>query len=103
MSAAIPMGVALAAGGTATAMGASSAMAMNISMLAMATTQLIMAGRQQNKKTGYDYAHQTFTARADNTPLPRLWGTARLPSNLVWFGNLVEKKSNSKQAKSKLY
>lgn len=104
MAAAIPLGVGLVAGGAAAMMGANMALAINIGMLAMTVTQLIMNSRKKPPKmaTG-DYADIQYTARADNTPLPRVWGTVRLPTHLVWFGNYYKRSTKRKESESRTY
>ena len=104
MAAAIPLGVGLAAGGTAAMITSNMALAMNIGMMAMTVTQMIMNARKKPPKmsTG-DFADVQYTARADNSPLPRIYGTVRLPSQLVWFGNYYKRKTKKKESESRVY
>lgn len=105
MSSAIPMGVGAAAGWGSYASGLASnaSTAMNIGMMTMGVTAMFMNSRKQVKISTPEYANVKYTARADNIALPRAYGTVRLPTNLVWFGNYFRLKTKKKQSESRIY
>lgn len=89
------------ASGMSQSMGSSASTAMMVGMVAMTVATVLLAPKQQKpNKSSEQYATVDFTARADNEPLPRMYGTVGLPGNLTWFGNyyfLDTKKSESKK------
>lgn len=103
MAAAIPLGAFAVAGGGAAMLGANTALAMNIGMIAMTGAQLYMNSRKQVKKSQVEFAVQEFTPRSDTNPLPRTYGTTRVPVQLVWFGNYYKKKTKKNASTSKTY
>lgn len=95
-----------ASGGFASSFGAimsSASSVINIGMAALSITMMIMNSRKQRPKSNTEYANEPFTARADNIPLPRAYGSVRLPTNLVWFGNYYRLKTKKKDAESRTY
>ena len=104
MAAAIPLAAGAIASGTATALGAEAMVAMTIGMVAMTIAQMLLAPEMNPRQsTSADFAVQEFTARADNEPLPRVWGTVGANANLVWFGNYHYRDTRKSQAESRVY
>lgn len=103
MAAAIPLVAGMAAGGGAYLAGLSTTWVMTIGMGAMMLTSMIMNAGQAQKMQTSDYAIQEANPRADNTPLPRFWGTVRIPPQLVWFGNKYYEETKQSQANSRTY
>lgn len=103
MAAAIPLVVGMAAGTGAYMAGLSATWVMTIGVGAMMITSMIMGAGQSQKMHTADYAIQEVNPRADNTPLPRFWGTVRVPPQLVWFGNKYYKETKQSKANSRTY
>lgn len=106
MAQAIPMAVGVVAGSAAYMTGAATTamMAINIGMMAMSVTQMIMGMiKGGDKRTNSEYAVVNFTAKTSSTGLPRVYGTARLPANLTWFGNYGYLDTSKSKSESRYY
>lgn len=104
MASAVPMIAGSVASGSASAMGAASSTAMAIGMVAMTVAQVLLApSAKPNNSSAEDYATVDYTARADNEPLPRGYGTFGVPANLTWFGNYYWKETKKSDAKKRDY
>ncbi len=104
MATAIPLAVGLTAGGAAYMLGATTALAINIGMFAMTVAMMLLGPKKQEAKLSTaDYAAKEYTARADASPVPRLYGTVRLPAQLVWFGNFYYRDTKKSEAESRVY
>lgn len=104
MAAAVPLAVGFAAGGGAALMGATTATAINIGMMAMTAAAMLIGPKKQEKGgSTQDFAKQEYTARANADPLPRVYGTVRIPAHMVWYGNFYERETRKSEAQSKVY
>jgi hypothetical protein len=101
----------MATASAATSVAASSASwastaatAINAASMVMGIVATVMSMKRQSKqKSNQDFTQVEYTARADNDPLPRVWGTNRLPGHLIWFGNYYSRETKKSQAESRVY
>lgn len=104
MAAAVPLAVGLVSGGITFALTGSLQMAMTVGMIAMTIAQMLMAPEvKKPKSTSADYELQEYSARADNTELPRGYGTIGAPANMVFYGNFFYKDTTASQSDSRVY
>lgn len=104
MATAIPLAVGLVAGGGAAMMGVATATAITIGMTAMTAAQMLLGPRKpKGGETTAQFTAKEYTARADCTPLPRVYGTVRLPAQMVWFGNYHGRKTRKSASQSRRY